>query len=87
MFASEEAQATYASKTFEPDEDLAAAQQQAGVAPPQENGDEQQQEGQGPAQDGAEAAPARATAAPSQEQLIAIKAAIANAQTLEEIHR
>ncbi|GLC40560.1 hypothetical protein PLESTB_000045000 [Pleodorina starrii] len=81
LFASEEAQATHASKTFEPDEDLAAAQQQAGVAPPREDGGEQQQpEAEGEAE-------ARATAAPSQEQLIAIKAAIANAQTLEEIHR
>ncbi|GIL52760.1 hypothetical protein Vafri_8549 [Volvox africanus] len=86
MFASEEAQVTHASKTFEPEEDLAAAQQQAGIAAPRENGDQQMQldgEGQGEG----EAAAARATAAPTQEQLVAIKAAIANAQTLEEIHR
>ncbi|EFJ49551.1 hypothetical protein VOLCADRAFT_104320 [Volvox carteri f. nagariensis] len=86
MFSSEEAQATHASKTFEPDEDLAAAQQQAGVVLPRENGGEQQrpeEDGQGDGDDEA----AKATAAPSQEQLIAIKAAIANAQTLEEIQR
>ncbi|GLI68001.1 hypothetical protein VaNZ11_012322 [Volvox africanus] len=86
IFACAEAQLTHASKTFEPEEDLAAVQQQAGIAGPRENGDQQMQldgEGQGEG----EAAAARATAAPSQEQLVAIKAAIANAQTLEEIHR
>ncbi|KXZ55630.1 hypothetical protein GPECTOR_2g1180 [Gonium pectorale] len=89
-FGSEEAQATHASKTFEPDEDLAAAQQQAGVAPaqPQENGGsgEQAQAGEQP-EGGGEAAAARPTAAPSREQMVAIQAAIANAQTLEEIQR
>lgn len=35
----------------------------------------------------ASSAAAAATSAPSQEQMVAIKAAIANAQTLEEIQR
>ncbi len=78
MFSNAEAQETHASKTFEPDEDLAAVQQQQ---------QQQQPEAMDSEGAGAEAEAAKATSAPSQEQMVAIKAAIANAQTLEEIQR
>ncbi|KAG2435624.1 hypothetical protein HXX76_006827 [Chlamydomonas incerta] len=86
LFSSEEAQTAHASKTFEPDEDLAAAQQQAGVA---NGGGAEQGAGAMETEDAAVAssAAAAATSAPSQEQMVAIKAAIANAQTLEEIQQ
>ncbi|KAG2453822.1 hypothetical protein HYH02_002029 [Chlamydomonas schloesseri] len=84
LFSSEEAQTAHASKTFEPDEDLAAAQQQAGVANGSTDASAMEEDG-GAA--GSSAASAAATSAPSQEQMVAIKAAIANAQTLEEIQR
>ncbi|KAG2501609.1 hypothetical protein HYH03_000114 [Edaphochlamys debaryana] len=82
-FSSEEAQASHASKTFEPDEDLAAAQQQAGV---REGSAEAAEAGAG-AQGEGEAAAAAPSTGPTQDQMVAIKAAIANAQTLEEIQR
>lgn len=70
LFASEEAQATHASKTFEPDEDLAAAQQQAGVATAMEICEKQHQpDGEGQGQADGEAAPALATAVPTQEHV------------------
>ncbi|PNW72167.1 hypothetical protein CHLRE_16g679600v5 [Chlamydomonas reinhardtii] len=83
LFSSEEAQTAHASNTFEPDEDLAAAKQQAGVA----NGGAEQGAGAMEEDAAASSAAAAATSAPSQEQMVAIKAAIANAQTLEEIQR
>ncbi len=72
LYPTDEAAAREAAKTFEPDEDLQAAQAQAGVA----------------------AAPAADTEmaeasqkGPTPEQMIAVKAAIANATTLDEIQR
>jgi U2 small nuclear ribonucleoprotein A' len=69
-----------ADNTFEPGEGLpdnAAAEEQAdGAASGAEEDEEQQQQQNG-------AAP-KATAAPSAEQLTAVKAAVANAQTLQE---
>lgn len=73
-FSSAEAQSAHASKTFEPADDYAAAAASA------------QGEGEEAAAAGEEPAP-KATAAPTQDQMVAIKAAIANAQTLEEIQR
>jgi U2 small nuclear ribonucleoprotein A' len=75
-----------ASRTFEPGEGLAAAAANGGE---QQQQQQQQQEG-GEGGEGDEQqqqqAP-RAAAAPTAAQLTAIKAAIANAQTLEEAER
>eukprot|EP00195_Chlamydomonas_chlamydogama_P008019 CAMPEP_0202898158 /NCGR_PEP_ID=MMETSP1392-20130828/6745_1 /ASSEMBLY_ACC=CAM_ASM_000868 /TAXON_ID=225041 /ORGANISM="Chlamydomonas chlamydogama, Strain SAG 11-48b" /LENGTH=267 /DNA_ID=CAMNT_0049584009 /DNA_START=42 /DNA_END=845 /DNA_ORIENTATION=- len=67
MFPTDEAAAQQAAKTFEPEEDLQAAQAQAGVQP------------------AGEAEKAKQGLTP--QQVVAIKAAIANASTLEEIQR
>lgn len=71
--AATEAAAAGSSKTFEPGEGLPEAMEAEGAAA--EEGDDSEM---------AAAAP-KASAAPSAEQLTAIKAAIANAQTLEEV--
>ncbi|GFR47886.1 hypothetical protein Agub_g9696, partial [Astrephomene gubernaculifera] len=88
LFSSADAQAKHASNTFEPDEDLAAAQRQAGVAAAAAaNGEAAAGAEAGAAAAAEEEEAVRASAAPSQDQMVAIKAAIANAQTLEEIQR
>lgn len=65
-------------KTFEPGEGLPEAMEAEG-------GEEGQSEGEEGADGGDAAAAPKATSTPSTEQLTAIKAAIANAQTLEEV--
>jgi U2 small nuclear ribonucleoprotein A' len=76
LYPNDEAAAQAAAKTFEPDEDLQAAQAQAGVSNDAEM---------------SEASTAQASKStskgPTAQQLVAVKAAIANAATLEEIQR
>ncbi|KAG1666960.1 hypothetical protein FOA52_004243 [Chlamydomonas sp. UWO 241] len=74
-FPTDEAAAEEATKTFEPEEDLAAAKEAAGVA----DADAED----AAMADGDDGKPK----APTQAQLVAVKAAIANATTLEEISR
>ena len=78
LYPNDEAAALAASRTFEPDEDLQAAQAQAGV-------DTEMAEAS--TSKPAAAAAAGKAAALSAQQQIAVKAAIANAATLEEIQR
>lgn len=66
-FGDDEVAAEEARKTFEPDEDLQAAQTSAGVSTDDGDASKRKQ--------------------PTQAQLVAVKAAIANATTLEEIQR
>lgn len=80
LFDSEAAQAEHAANTFEPAEDLEAAAAAAGVSTEQPGGEDAN--GTSSSEQQPEAAKA-----PTQDQLTAIKAAIANAQTLEEIQR
>lgn len=75
LYPDDEAAALAASNTFEPDEDLQAAQAQAGVDTEMTDA---------PASTSGKAA---GKAGPTPQQLIAVKAAIANAATLEEIQR
>jgi len=75
MFATAEEAVAHGAKTFEPTEDLEAAKAQAGQAAAAAQ--QQQQQAQ-------PAAPGKPKG-PSPEQLLAIKAAIANAATMEEI--
>lgn len=73
LFPTEEAAETHRAKTFEPTEDLDAVQAKL------------QEDTAEPAAE--EVAAASKPAGPTAEQLTAIKAAIANAQTLEEVRR
>ena len=66
-------------KTFEPEEDLAAAQAQAGIDTSDQNGDV--------AMKGGEKAALMEKKGPTPAQLLALQAAIANAATLDEIQR
>ncbi len=67
-------EAANSSHTFEPDEDLKAAEAQAGVSTNKDA-------------DMADAATAEPSKKATAQQLLAVKAAIANAATLEEIQR
>ena len=74
LYPDDAAAALAASNTFEPDEDLQAAQAQAGVDAEMTDAPAASTSGKG-------------KAGPTPQQLIAVKAAIANAATLEEIQR
>ncbi|KAF5832091.1 leucine-rich repeat-domain-containing protein [Dunaliella salina] len=76
MFATAEEAVAHGAKTFEPTEDLEAAKAQAGQAATAQQQQQQQQ---------AQTAAPTKPKGPSPEQLLAIKAAIANAATMEEI--
>ena len=76
LYPDDAAAALAASNTFEPDEDLQAAQAQAGV-------DTEMTDAPAASTSGKTAG----KAGPTPQQLIAVKAAIANAATLEEIQR
>jgi U2 small nuclear ribonucleoprotein A' len=82
----EQQAAAAADNTFEPGEGLPEQEAAAGNGAADADGGEDGGEGDGEG-DEAAAAAAKPTAAPSAEQLTAIKAAVANAQTLEDAWR
>lgn len=91
-FPTDEAAAQHGANTFEPEEDLAAAQAQAGLPSGAADADGEDAEMGEASASGKSASAVGAGAkkgggAPTPQQMVALQAAIANAATLEEIHR